>query len=208
MNLLIAVPTFENICPETFRSIYNLERPDGINLYFNFIKGYDCARARNEIGKAIRESDIKYDYVLMVDSDVILPSDTLLKLFETYPKMPAVSFGVVPKKNTHTRKTDYFSLSADGFVEANRFGIGELEQWAKKGVNKIKIKGGAFGCALVNTDLFDLLPYPWFRYVTYANGSFLSEDLYFCDLVNRYELDVVLDVRVRCGHLIREFQYE
>ena len=48
-KILIAVPTFENIKPECFKSIYNLINPKDYLLYFDYVKGYDCARARNEI---------------------------------------------------------------------------------------------------------------------------------------------------------------
>ena len=33
-KILIAVPTFENIKPECFKSIYALTRPEGYDLYF------------------------------------------------------------------------------------------------------------------------------------------------------------------------------
>lgn len=34
MKIFIAVPTYENIAPETFKSIYNLEIPDGCDVVF------------------------------------------------------------------------------------------------------------------------------------------------------------------------------
>lgn len=79
-KILIAVPTFENIKPQCFKSIYGLANPKDFNLYFDYVKGYDCARARNEIAKlAINHG---FDYVLMVDSDVSVPKDALVKLLE------------------------------------------------------------------------------------------------------------------------------
>ena len=52
LNVLIAVPTFENILPDTFRSIYRL-RDSVYKPSFEFIRGYDCAKARNEIAKIV-----------------------------------------------------------------------------------------------------------------------------------------------------------
>lgn len=80
MKILIAVPTFENIKPECFKSIYGLTRPEGCNLYFDYVAGYDCAKARNQIAKNSMAGN--YDYVLMVDSDIQLPADTLIRLLE------------------------------------------------------------------------------------------------------------------------------
>ena len=48
MRILIAVPTFENIKPECFKSIYGLTRPEDCDLYFDYVRGYDCAKARNQ----------------------------------------------------------------------------------------------------------------------------------------------------------------
>ena len=61
MKILIAVPTFETIEPEVFKAIYNL-RPAGHELHFDFVKGYDCACARNEIARMTQLGG--YDYVL------------------------------------------------------------------------------------------------------------------------------------------------
>lgn len=78
-KILIAVPTFENIKPECFKSIYGLTRPEGYSLYFDYVSGYDCAKARNQIAKNSMAGT--YDYVLMVDSDIQLPKDTLVRLW-------------------------------------------------------------------------------------------------------------------------------
>lgn len=53
MKILIAVPTFESIQPEVFKAIYDLD-PAGHDLHFDFVKGYDCACARNRIGRLAR----------------------------------------------------------------------------------------------------------------------------------------------------------
>lgn len=65
-KIMIVVPTFESIKQECFKSIYGLTRPDGYDLYFDYVSGYDCARARNQIAKNAMAGN--YDYVFMVDS--------------------------------------------------------------------------------------------------------------------------------------------
>ena len=97
MKILIAVPTFETIQPEVFKAIYNIKSEH--ELHFDFVRGYDCAVARNEIGKIAQAGD--YDYVLMVDSDTIVPPDTLDLMLDP----PAdVVLGVCPRKNTKEGK--------------------------------------------------------------------------------------------------------
>ena len=87
-KILIAVPTFENIYPDTFKSIYDLD-VSGHDTEFEFVRGYDCATARNRI--ALMALDKKTDYVLMVDNDVVLPKDALINLFDD-PKDVCLGF--------------------------------------------------------------------------------------------------------------------
>ena len=71
-RILIAVPTFESIDPDVFKAIYNLHIPGRIDkVDFDFVRGYDCAKARNDISQKAIDGD--YDYVLMVDSDTVIP---------------------------------------------------------------------------------------------------------------------------------------
>ena len=77
MKILIAVPTFENIYPDTFKSIYGLDSA-GHEVFFDYIRGYDVATARNKIAQAAIDEGA--DYVLMVDNDVVLPEDVLVNM--------------------------------------------------------------------------------------------------------------------------------
>ena len=107
-KILIAVPTFENIKPECFKSIYNLRNPKDYLLYFDYVKGYDCARARNEIAKLA----IKYgfDFVLMIDSDVNVPRQTINNLLECETD---IALGWYYKKRTTTDQTVIFDFGKD-----------------------------------------------------------------------------------------------
>lgn len=194
MKILVAVPTFENIQPETFRSIYALHTGEH-GVLFDFVKGYDCAVARNSIVKMALDKGA--DYVLMVDSDIILPDDTILKFLE---RPVDICFGVYPHKNTTEKKAELFKVSTAHFDQ--RFKYSELT------MNRMEIGGAGFGCAFVRMDVFKDLKYPWFDYVTYENGEFLGEDLYFCDRARKKGYVLWADTRIRCGHLSRCFQYE
>ena len=79
MKILIAIPTFETIYPDTYRSVWNLDK-GGHEVIFDSVKGYDCATARNKIAQ--KALDAGADYVLMVDNDVVLPQDALMRLLE------------------------------------------------------------------------------------------------------------------------------
>ena len=193
MKILIAVPTFENIQPEVFKAIYELKSEH--ELHFDYMRGYDCAVARNNICKiAIAHG---YDYVLMVDSDTIIPPDTLDLMLD--PPVE-VCLGVCPRKNTKEGKSAMVKLGSDNY--SNNYLYSELPE------ERVRVKGGGFACALVKTSVLSQLDYPWFQYVTNEDYSTLSEDFYFCQHANLYGVDIWMDPRVRCGHLARYYQYE
>lgn len=190
LRVMIAVPTFENIQPATFKSIYDLEIPENVEATFEYVTGYDCARARNAIvDKAIKN---EFDYVFMVDSDVVLLKYALSYLLEDEPNMV---MGAYPRKNEPS-KSEVFDVRHEHFD--SRFTIAELRNFPG---NRLKIKGGGFGCALVKIDIFKEVGYPYFNYVIYKDRAFLSEDLYFCDKVNKLGYGIYVDTRVICKHI-------
>lgn len=194
MRILIAVPTFETIEPEVFKAIYNL-RPAGHELFFDFVKGYDCACARNEIARMVQLGG--YDYVLMVDSDTIIPPDTLELMLDTPVE---ICLGVCPRKNTKDGKTAIIRFEGEDYH--NSYYYKDLPE------GKTEVKGGGFACALVKSNVFTRLDSPWFQYVTNADNSTLSEDYYFCQNARFMGMKIYMDPRVRCGHLARYYQFE
>ena len=194
MKILIAVPTFENIQPEVFKAIYNLD-PCGYELHFDYMRGYDCAIARNEIAK-LAQADA-YDYVLMVDSDTLIPPDTIKLMLE-----PAedVVLAVCPRKNTKEGKS--------AIVKANARAYSDCYYYSDMPEKRVRVKGGGFACAMIKTSVFTELDYPYFQYVTNEDWTTFSEDYYFCMNCASYGIDIWMDPRVRCGHLARYYQYE
>lgn len=184
--ILLAVPTFENISPETFRSIYALKG----DAVFDYVTGYDCAKARNAIVR--KALDGGYEYVFMVDSDIIIPENALECLLE-YPV--DICFGVYPRKN-NPEETELFHKGTFSFEK--RFTYKEIKEI---GNVRVDVKGAGFGCALIKTDVFRKLNYPWFNFVSYEDGDFLSEDLYFCMMAENFTMQA--DIRVRCKHIKR-----
>ena len=195
-KILIAVPTFENILPDTFKSIYGLQRPDDSILLFDSVRGYHCAKARNKI--AMEAINDNYDYVLMVDSDMILPSNTLVSMLED-PK--PLCLGCYPRKNTADGTFEIFKLGQKDYIETYKYD--ELKDLQ----GKIEIKRGGFGCALIDVNALRQLPYPYFKYVEYDNGDVLSEDNYFCSLMTKNNFSIYADTNVMCGHSVRGFQW-
>ena len=196
MKILIAVPTFETILPETFKSIYDLEKGEH-EVIFDFIRGYDCATARNKIAK--KGLELQTDYILTIDNDVTIPSDSLMRFLED-PK--EVCLGCYPQRNAQNEYSGYICLYHTGEYDyTKKFHITEIEE------KKFRVHGGGMGCAFIKTDIFNKLKYPWFYWKNYKDGSSLSEDLYFCQQCNDAGIEIYADGRIKCGHQFRKIQY-
>lgn len=209
-RVLIAVPTFESITPDTFKAVWDMEKP--CECGFEFVRGYDCATARNRIARI--SMDGGYSHVLMVDSDVTPPADALLNLLSH--GVPFVS-GYYLHRGADNRPGDrtcvcrllddsgapYFDYPLE-----SEYTKGELAELRERGEHLVEIHGGGMGCALVETGVFRSLRYPWFDWVNYPDGdwSMLSEDLYFCEKMRKKGVRRYVDTRVACGHLFRRIE--
>lgn len=204
MTILIAVPTFENIYPDTFKSIYDLDSA-GCEVFFEFVRGYDVATARNNIVQ--KALDMGVDYVLMVDNDVVLPSDALRNLLEDPKEVCLGYYAHRDRRNIYSGKSCICKMGEYNYTMLHT--ADELKALRDKGVYKFQIHGGGMGCALIRTDVFHRIHYPWYDWINYndANRGMLSEDLYFCEQCKNARIKIFTDTRVSCGHMLRHIQY-
>lgn len=210
MKILIAVPTFETIYPDTYKSIWDLDKC-GCDILFDFIRGYDCATARNKIAQ--RALDCGADYVLMVDNDVVLPEDALKHLLDD-PKLVTLGYyahrdadNIYSGRTCVCRLFDKEGKPYYNYPLESQYTANELKASMDSGQYKIRIHGGGMGCAFINVDVFQIISYPWYDWVNYKGRGMLSEDLYFCEQCKKKGIYVYTDSRVRCGHMLRHVQY-
>lgn len=212
MKILIAVPTFETIYPDTYKSIWDLDK-GGHECLFESVRGYDVATARNRIAQ--KSLDLGADYVLMVDNDVTLPKDALKLLLEDAHEVNLGYYAHRDTSNVYSGRTCICRLKDENGKEyyhyplESEYTANEMHILADAGVTKIIVHGGGMGCALIRTDVFRKTSYPWYDWVNYgdANRGMLSEDLYFCSLCRASKISIYADVRVGCGHLFRYTQW-
>lgn len=195
MRVLIAVPTFETITPDTYKSLWDLDKP--CDCDFHFVRGYDCAQARtNMASRAIEDG---YDYILMVDSDIVVPENALRDLLEHESD---VCIGFYVRKGSEDGSTCLYKRDRLNYDEC--FTVSEMRAMRDGGEYTLRVKGGGLGCALVSVSVFEKIAFPWFDWVTYADGhGVLSEDLYFCRECERAHVPIYADTRVACGHVFR-----
>lgn len=212
MKILIAVPTFETIYPDTYKALWDMDKC-GHEVLFEFVRGYDVATARNHIAQ--KALNLGVDYLLTVDNDTVPPKDALKLLLENAREVNLGYYAHRDRDNVYRGKTNVCRLhKPDGseyyhFPVESLYTANEMHGMADAGTTKIEVHGGGMGCALIQTEVFRKAPYPWYDWVNYgdANRGMLSEDLYFCVLCRNSGIPIYSDVRVGCGHLLRHVQW-
>ena len=210
-RVLIAVPTFENITPDTFKSLWDMDKGEHEAL-FEFIRGHDCATARNKI--VDKAFELNADYVFMVDNDVTPPNDALLNLLSHDVDVVLGYYAHRNADNVYTGRACVCKyLKDDGtpwfnYPLESEWTADELREMREAGEYLVQIHGGGMGCALIKTSVFERLDYPWYDWVNYPNKNIgmLSEDLYFCEKCKADFTPIYTDTRVACGHLMRRIQ--
>lgn len=202
-KVLIAVPTFDGaVKARTFESVANMDWGDHDVLYQS-VTGYDCAAARSNIADMTLKG--KFDYVLMVDSDVVVPNDALTNLIEWdepvvlgyYAHQGSFAPPMGIGKTCLCKPPSYHE----------QYTGEEMRSYREAGDYKVPVRGGGMGCALIRRDAFERTSYPWFKFVLYDDRhGVLSEDLYFCSQVRNAGMRVWADARVRCGHYFRHIE--
>lgn len=210
MKILIAVPTFENIYPDTFKAIYDLD-VEGHQACFEFVRGYDCATARNRIAQIALDKGV--DYVLMVDNDVVVPKDTLKFMLEDAKDVCLGFYAHRDADNVYRGRSCVCKLYSDSgekyfnYPIESEYTAEELARLRDEGKTKIRIHGGGMGCALIRASVFQRIEYPWYYWVNYKHKGVLSEDLYFCEECRKNNIPIYTDTRANCGHMLRHVQF-
>ena len=210
-RVLVMVPTFESIMPDTFKAIWDMDK-GGHEVDWDFMRGYDTASARNNIAQAALDGG--YDYVMMVDNDVTVPEDALVNLISHDVDVVSGFYAHRDRNNVFSGRTcvcrllqpdgePYFNYPAESEYTAD-----EMREMRERGEHLVQVHGGGMGCVLIKTSVFATLDYPWYDWVNYPddNRGLLSEDLYFCEKMKWKRMPVHVDTRVACGHMFRRIE--
>lgn len=196
MPIVIGVPMDELMFSQFFSNIICLS----IMPWDSFITTSDTfiTEARNHIHDRFLERS-KAPFLLMIDSDVLPPPDTIERLLKH--NLPVVS-GVYHKKEKFPVKDeegnegivqrpvvyDYVRFDEDSqvFKFHNRF---------KDGTGLEKVDGVGAGCLMLRRDVCEKIgksPY------NLKNGG---EDLSFCRKITGCGYDIFVDWDLKCGHI-------
>ena len=146
---------------------------------------------------------LDYDYIMWIDSDVVITPDHYFKLLQDDKDIASGLYMMAD--NTHYATVedwdDEFFLKHGHFQFLNR----EMVQ-AKQG-KLFTADYTGFGWVLIKKGVFESLQYPWFQPVwTEYNidgkivRDFTMEDVAFCKMIKEKGYDVWIDPSVIVGH--------
>jgi len=214
MRILIEVPTYDGrISQATSESLWRLDKC-GHQVDYKPRQGYGCAMARNRI--AADALNARYDFVMMVDNDIALPSDALGNLLEH-----GADFAMGYYLNRYARGESRYTTLYKLGLGWRMYEDVELSALRNDGRYAIEVKGGGMGCALLRPSVFDRLAFPWFEWTDNRRHGITAESAYectdkidsggedinFCNLCRENGIKITADTRVACGHEFREVKW-
>lgn len=186
-KILIAIPTNKYIETETFKSIYDLEIPDGYKVDFQYFYGYSIEQVRNLIADWVIRG---YDYLFSVDSDIAFPKDTLKKLLSHDKDLVSGMY----RQRKNDQIIEIYIPSKNGGTR--NITIDEINS------SLIEISGCGFGCVLIKKKLFMDIPYPQFEYkMNNPHNILISEDNDFCLKAIDKGFKLYCDTTILCEHI-------
>lgn len=187
-NILVAIPCEEFIEVETFESIWNLVVPNGYELDFRVVKGNNISQIRNLIANWAKH----YDYLLAVDSDMVLPKDILRKMLAADKDIIS---GLYIQRKYGKQIVELYRVTPNGGMDNIPYSLLE-----NRGI--VEVAACGFGCCLIKSEVFRKMEYPHFVYKSALNHrDTVSEDVYFCKKARDIGFKVWADTSIKCDHI-------
>lgn len=187
-RILIAIPTARNIEPDTFKSIYDLQVPEGYTTEFQYFYGYNVDQVRNLIADWVVKG---YDYLFSVDSDIAFAPDTLAKMLAHDVDMVS---GLYIQRKPGEHILEIYEPTATG-------GSTHMDYSKLRGKGLTEVVGCGFGCVLVKAEVFKAIGYPHFKYHSALDHRYtVSEDTDFCIKARRKGFKIYADPSILCSH--------
>lgn len=185
MKTLIAIPTSREIDIQCAASIIGMEREGRIGVFCP--QSYSIDASRNLIVEHALE--IGYDYIMWVDSDMILPKNTLTTLMSHGKDIVSGVYAYKLLRGENAVAKRWKDKEKDIYEDIPLKEIREKEQL-------MEVNGIGFGCVLTKVDVFRHIKKPWFKFTTD-----MGEDIYFCRKAQKAGYKVFLDTSILCGHV-------
>lgn len=174
----IGIPCRETIPTAFVQSFLLLNKP--VETSYILFQGSSYAAQRNTIA-----ATFEGDWLCFIDSDMMFPRDTLLKLLD-HGDLDIVS-------GAYCRRSPPYD-----------FMVWDLDERPKKPPIDLKLQEvGLSGMAftIIRRRVFEAMPEPWFEHGKFNNPHAADEDVYFCRKARQLGFRVWTDPTVQVWHL-------
>jgi hypothetical protein len=164
LKLSILVPTRDTVYSHfaySLTQLYNTTREIGIDTYLFFDSSTILLNQRERLLEKARQ--VKSEYVLWLDSDMMFPSTTAIRLLNHNKDIIACNY----MKRTNERKSVAYT------------DLNDWNSWLPMDIKDelVEVQGVGMGCMLMKMKVFDNLQKPYFEF-TYKEDTqdFFGED--------------------------------
>ena len=189
MKTLIAIPCMETVHTDFAKSMVDLTRNAPEETYVCFKKSSLIYDSRNLLSLTAMEGE--YDRVLWLDSDMVFPPDTLVKMLQTMKEKDLdVLTGVYFKRMAPYRPVLYDEMNEDGTVYTEFKDIPD---------GLFEVGGCGFGCVLMKTDIIFEISARFSE--LFSPIGRIGEDISFCWRARQCGYKIVCDPKISLGHV-------
>lgn len=135
-------------------------------------------------------------HIMFIDHDMIFPGDGIKKLLEADKDVILANYnarGVVSREKNIVEIASTLKIGKKGDYKKM-----DPEQLPKDKL--FKVAAGGTGFMMIKTEVFKKLPYPWFV-AAEIEGSWTTEDIYFCELLQEHGFEIWCDPTIKMGHI-------
>src|SRR3990167_723729 len=187
-KILIGLPVYRTISVKTAFSLIEMIKNTPHELQTIFQDGVFVHQNQNNIVDYAVEN--KYDYVFLLEHDMVFEPETLNKLLADDKDIICANYNF----RSEPRQSMVFRFNAKG----------ELENIPQRELPKETFEAGAIptGLTLIKTEVFKKLTKPYFFYEYNSEGKMeSSQDVYFCQKAREAGLSVWCNPTIEVGHL-------
>lgn len=174
-----------------FTSFICMEKPaDWILLFPTFPHGpfvSSLPEARNNIVQQAQWEGCSQ--LFMCDTDQVYPADTFKKL-RSHGKD-------ICGTRVHKRYPPFTPIFLRGDIGSYEY-VSDEEMFSGK---LVEVDATGTGALLLNMEIFDSIPEPWFQFDTAPDGRPVGEDIYFCSQARKQGFQIFVDTSIEVEHL-------